>query len=128
MSGKVVATAVSIGVACSIAFIAGYLFRANYGGDRQPIINAMNGAEVVNMTMSDLTLARMNSDTADELAKIKSLDQLQPLKEKYRANALRHIDSFDRSACATNSESKREMLEPLKVSAEDYRRRLGENH
>lgn len=124
MSNNVITQAVAIGVACSIAFMGGYVFRANYGGDRQPVIDAINASQVVSEMFDTFLLAGTNVTIYEELSKIKSLDDIRPLKQKYRDNAIHQIDRFERNANQTKSERKKEMLAPSMEIAKQYRDRL----
>lgn len=127
MSQRLVFQAVVIGVACSITFVAGYVFRATYGGDKQPIIDAIVASQTTPRVIDSLAGIRSNIDTYEELSAAKSMQEVQLVKEKYRKAALKHIESFQRQAAAADSERQRAIFAPFVADLPNYKRKLGEN-
>jgi len=126
MSEKVVAKAVAVGIACSVAFIAGYIFRAKFDGDNQPITHAILAAESTNQILDSLYGVKMNIEMYDDLSSIASLDKVKTLQEKYRERTLYNIKSFEKRANESSSERRRQLFSQFTNEMSGYKQRLGE--
>jgi hypothetical protein len=127
MNDKIIYKAIALGMLCSVAFISGYVFRGSYGGDNQPIMNAIRGANGANEVMDLIYGVQMNMKMYDDISSINSIEKIKPLQDKYRANTLRFINNFEKQSKESISERRRSVLSVFDEEMIEYKKKLGEN-
>jgi hypothetical protein len=108
--------AAAIGVACSVSFTAGLLVDSYLRGrEERIIVQAILRSNELGQLLDSIDHATIQSGTYDELGKVKSLDDIAPIREKYRESVVVNIHAYERHL-ADLSPEKRRTLQTLHSS------------
>jgi hypothetical protein len=124
MKNLTISAAVGLSLAASIGFIFGYPFYAGFGEARNIATQAVIEARDTERVLQAYAPILIASQFYDELGTVKTVQDADALREKYRVAALKNIDFFERQASRLELPSDRALAAPFLDKATASRKML----
>ena len=119
-----ISTVIAIALSTAIGFTCGYMFYASYGEARSAAVQAIVAVQTTERVLQEYQPISITSKFHDELKAVKTSQDLESLRLKYRDSTLQHINSFERQAGKFQLPSERALAEPFLRDAAKMRQSL----
>jgi hypothetical protein len=124
MKNLTISAAVALGLATSLGSIFGYLFHAGFGESRNVAAQAVFEAKETQRVLQAYEPIFITSKFYDELASVKSIQDADALRERYRVATLRNIAFFESQAARLELPNERSLAAPFLEKAMSSRKAL----
>lgn len=124
MNKLTVSTIVALGLSTSLGFVCGYLFYAGFGEARNIAVQTVFEAQNTQRVLQSYEPVLITSRFYTELAAVKSAQDAEVLRQKYRDATLRNISLFEKQAAKLELPKERALAAPFLDSAANVRKEL----